>query len=224
MKNVSDLRFLIKVCGITREEDAAVAVEAGANAIGFNFYPKSSRFLEAERAAEIASRVEGEFLRVGVLVNASEEDLATVTAMVPLDVVQLHGTAARTTQRAWRAVVAGTEADVAPSFEAYLLDAETPRYGGSGQTFDWRLATGFPHRVILAGGLDATNVAEAVRVARPWGVDACSRLESEPGKKDRARVRDFVKAAIEAARQLEETGTAFPAQTQTEALCREVEL
>jgi len=206
MKSVSKLPFLIKICGITSEADANVAVESGANAIGFNFYRKSPRFVTAERAGAIASRIRGEYLRVGVFVNASEEELATVSAAVPLDVVQLHGTAeSRIARRAWRAIAAGTQIAAGQrGFEAYLLDTATPLYGGSGETFDWRLAADFPYRCILAGGLDRSNVAEAVRIARPWGVDACSRLESEPGRKDATRVREFVRAAAEAARMLEE--------------------
>jgi phosphoribosylanthranilate isomerase len=81
------------------------------------------------------------------------------------------------------------------AYEAYLLDTPTPRFGGSGRTFDWSLAAGFGHRAIVAGGLDASNVAEAIQTAHPWGVDACSRLESSPGKKDPQRVREFIRAA-----------------------------
>ncbi len=88
--------------------------------------------------------------------------------------------------------------------EAYLLDTPSRDFGGSGQSFDWNLAAGRPYRVILAGGLDASNVAEAIRIAQPWGVDACSRLESSPGKKDAQRVRDFVQAALAASRAPEE--------------------
>jgi hypothetical protein len=85
--------------------------------------------------------------------------------------------------------------------EAYLLDTPTPHHGGSGKTFDWSLAASFPHRVIIAGGLDAANVVKAIRIASPWGVDACSRLESAPGKKDPQKVRAFVRAAFAAAHQ-----------------------
>jgi phosphoribosylanthranilate isomerase len=99
--------------------------------------------------------------------------------------------------RIWRAIAASAPAP-AGEFEALLLDSLTPHYGGSGKAFDWNLARGRSQRVILAGGLHAGNVAEAVRTAHPWGVDACSRLESSPGKKDQKRVRDFVQAALAA--------------------------
>jgi phosphoribosylanthranilate isomerase len=85
-----------------------------------------------------------------------------------------------------------------PNVEAWLLDTPTPQYGGSGQSFDWSLAAGFPGRAIVAGGLDASNVARAVSIARPWGVDACSRLESSPGQKDSTRIQLFVEAALAA--------------------------
>jgi len=204
MKGITDFGFIVKICGVTREVDALAAVEAGAHAIGFNFYRKSPRYVTPERAAEIVSRVPGDYLRVGVFVNASREELDAIAAAVPLDIVQLHGTATQVAQRAWRAIPASRiQADVEPGFEAYLLDTTTPRYGGSGETFDWHLAAGFRHRAILAGGLDASNVRHAISIARPCGVDACSRLESEPGKKDAISVREFVKAAREAARQME---------------------
>jgi phosphoribosylanthranilate isomerase len=89
--------------------------------------------------------------------------------------------------------------------EAYLLDSPSTLYGGSGETFDWRLAAAFPRRFLVAGGLDASNVASAIRIAQPWGVDACSRVESQPGKKDPVRVAAFVQAAL----------AAFEAQTAT---------
>ena len=102
----------------------------------------------------------------------------------------------------WRAIQASAPpAFLDPQIEAHLLDSPTAQYGGSGTTFDWMLAAAFPLRKIVAGGLDADNVAEAIRVARPWGVDASSRLESQPGKKDPARVAQFVQAAVMAFRQ-----------------------
>ncbi|HTU46419.1 MAG TPA: phosphoribosylanthranilate isomerase [Bryobacteraceae bacterium] len=198
--------MIVKICGITNEEDARVAVGAGANALGFNFWPKSPRFITPERAREIAAATPGDYLRVGIFVKASERELLRVASKVPLDVVQLHGDTVAIPRsqgmRVWRALAA--TAAPPPAYlgiEAYLLDAPAPHHGGSGKTFDWSLAARFPHRAIIAGGLDATNVAEAIRAASPWGVDACSRLESSPGKKDPQRVRDFIRAAFCAARQ-----------------------
>jgi phosphoribosylanthranilate isomerase len=191
------MSFIIKICGITNERDALAAVEAGANALGFNFYPRSPRFITLETAQCIAGRLPDTVLKVGVFVEPSEEELKVAIDQVPLDVVQLHGKRVPSAaHRTWRALSA-TQADPAESLvaEAILLDSHTPYHGGSGQTFDWKLASRFWQPIILAGGLDSTNVAAAIEVARPWGVDACSRLETAPGIKDPIRVRSFVQAA-----------------------------
>jgi phosphoribosylanthranilate isomerase len=121
-------------------------------------------------------------------------------------VLQLHGKIDTVPReyRIWRALVASAAVKPDGEFEALLLDSFTLEHGGSGKTFDWTLAKNLPQRVIIAGGLDASNVAQAVETARPWGVDACSRLESSPGKKDPKRVRDFVHAALAAFRVSEE--------------------
>ncbi len=198
MNRGAEIPFVVKVCGITNEEDALVSAEAGANALGFNFYERSARYIRPEAARNIARNLPEGTLRVGVFVNASEAAILQTTREVALDVVQLHGENAAAVQlRVWRAVAAGRaipKGEVTP--EAYLLDAYTPKYGGSGNTFDWRSAASYPGRLILAGGLDGANVAEAIEAARPWGVDACSRLERCPGKKDANRVREFVSAAL----------------------------
>lgn len=207
-----DIPFVIKVCGITNEEDAQVAVHAGANALGFNFYPKSPRYIDAARARKIAKCVPAGVLSVGVFVDASEEDLIEASSEVPLDVLQVHGeflpVHLAATLRVWRAIQASAPpAFLDPHMEAHLLDSITPQFGGSGTTYDWMLAAAFPLRKIVAGGLDAANVGEAIRVARPWGVDASSRLESEPGKKDPVRVAHFVQAALTAFRQPQKVST-----------------
>ena len=218
----AELPFVVKVCGITSEDDLETSVEAGANAIGFNFYPKSPRFLTAERARRIAGSVRGQYLKVGVFVNPTEEELIETASLAPLDVLQLHGDPAlarsrrkirngqpatapsqsrlgKEAFRVWRSAHPGMAREALdPNVEAWLLDTPTPQYGGSGKSFDWSLATGFPRRAIIAGGLDASNVTIAIRVARPWGVDACSRLESTPGQKDPARIKLFVETALAA--------------------------
>ncbi|MBV8549740.1 MAG: phosphoribosylanthranilate isomerase [Acidobacteriaceae bacterium] len=202
MKEPGDIAFVVKVCGITNRDDAQVSVEAGANALGFNFYPKSPRYLSPDAAYEIARGLPDGVLRVGVFVNTTPEEVARIAARVPLDVMQLHGEIIPALpNRTWRAVFAGRdvpEGETTP--EAYLLDSYTTAYGGSGKTFDWRLAAAYHGRLILAGGLDGTNVGQAIATARPWGVDASSRLELQPGKKDAERVRAFVSAALAAAR------------------------
>lgn len=198
-----DLPFIVKVCGITNADDAHVAIDAGANALGFNFYPKSPRYLTPARARQIAAALPRAFLRVGIFVNPTKNEVAQIAAEVPLDVLQLYGRCAHTfeTYRVWRATGPGYD-PTEPIPEAFFLDTPTEHFGGSGRTFDWSLAAASPVRAIIAGGLDASNVAEAIRIARPWGVDACSRLESTPGKKDPQRTRDFVLAALAASQTL----------------------
>ncbi|MDQ2774213.1 MAG: phosphoribosylanthranilate isomerase [Acidobacteriota bacterium] len=202
-----EIPFVVKVCGITCEEDARGAVAAGANALGFNFYSKSTRYISPERAREIVAAVSGGYLKVGVFVNASEPELLSIGATVPLDVLQLHGEPIAIPDaspfRIWRSIPGGSpNPKYNERIEAYLLDAVTPRYGGSGQQFDWSLAANFNHPAIIAGGLDASNVAEAIAIVRPWGVDACSRIEASPGKKDLRRVHDFIAAALKASESL----------------------
>ena len=200
------MRFLIKICGITHEQGAAAALDAGANALGFNFYPRSPRYVTPERAAEIIKTTRGDYLRVGVFVNAGSGELRQTAERVPLDVLQLHGDQSASLPspyRLWKSAdPSQPPTDSASRFEAYLLDTPSKEFGGSGVTFPWQWAVQFPHRFLLAGGLDADNVAEAIAIARPWGVDACSRLESCPGRKDAQRVREFVRAAQTAAHQL----------------------
>jgi phosphoribosylanthranilate isomerase len=199
MRSVVEMHFVVKICGITEEEDGRAALDAGANALGFNFYRKSPRYLTLHRSRELIERLHGDYLRVGVFVNPSEAELREATAAMRLDVIQLHGShcaAPPEGVRVWRSLVLPASPPAPELTEAFLLDAPTAQFGGSGRTFDWSLAARFPHRAILAGGLDASNVAEAIRTARPWGVDACSRLESAPGRKDASRVRAFVQAAL----------------------------
>ena len=205
--STAELPFMIKICGITNKRDARVAIEAGANALGFNFYRKSPRFITPVQARQIADAVQGEFLRVGVFVNTSEQELLDVAEQVQLDALQLHGDDCAIPVSAhyliWRSIYPNAlprEPD--PRIAAYLVDTPTPAFGGSGTTFDWTLAMGSSCRIILAGGLHARNVRMAVETVHPWGVDACSRLESEPGEKDPQRVREFIRAAREASREL----------------------
>ena len=194
--------MMVKICGITNREDAGVAVEAGAGALGFNFYPKSPRYVTPERAAELARDVPVGVLKVGVFVNERAGVIRDIVQRVPLDVAQLHGACdAPEGARIWRALAVGEDFDPAviesQAAEAFLLDAPAgKRYGGTGRTFDWERVKGLAGRIILAGGLGADNVAEAIRAVRPWGVDACSRLESEPGRKDPVKVREFVREAL----------------------------
>ena len=191
------LPFIIKVCGITTREDGQAALNAGANALGFNFYPKSPRYVSSDAAAEMAGSLRGGFLRVGIFVRPTQEEVSQASLF--LDVIQVHGDASFSSWLPiWKAVNPGMIPREKAGVQAWLLDTFTPAFGGSGQTFDWSLAAAFPFRAIVAGGLDGDNVADAIRVARPWGVDSCSRLESAPGVKDRNKVAAFVSNALAA--------------------------
>jgi phosphoribosylanthranilate isomerase len=194
--------MIIKICGITNAGDAAAAIDAGANAIGFNFYPRSPRYIDPERAAAIPSR-DG-VLRVGVFVNAGRAAVEQIGEIAALDVAQLHGDESATQypsgMSVWKAARVSAGFDFSPyrscPADALVLDGPAEAlYGGSGRTFDWKLAAGAPKPVILAGGLDGTNVRQAIAAAHPWGVDACSRIESTPGKKDHRKLNEFLEAA-----------------------------
>jgi phosphoribosylanthranilate isomerase len=191
---------IVKVCGITNWGDAEAAVEAGANAVGFNFYRESPRYISPTGAAVIGEKLG--VLKVGVFVNESATNVARIVVEAGLDVAQLHGTSYALGMRIWRAGHAG-EIPHDKFAEAIVLDTPSNKmYGGTGESFDWSLAKGLPFKVILAGGLAADNVATAIKQAEPWGVDACSRLESSPGLKDHEKMKSFVKAALAAAAEL----------------------
>jgi phosphoribosylanthranilate isomerase len=197
--------FVVKICGITNEADARAAFAAGANALGFNFYGKSPRYVSPSQAR--ALNVPGNYLRVGVFVNASAADMLRIAEHALLDVLQLHGDGCEIPEtsrhRIWRSVSGDGPVPAEDArIEAYLLDTVTPQFGGSGQSFDWSRAMDFPYRAIVAGGLDGSNVAQAIAELRPWGVDACSRIESQPGRKDAERMRAFVHAALAASESL----------------------
>ena len=200
--------MILKICGLTNGDDTAAAIEGGATAIGFNFWLRSPRYIAPELAADIASP--GGVRRVGVFVNEAPARIEQIARQARLDVAQLHGDEPPAAYPARLVVWKG--ARVAAGFdlssyqdspaEALVLDgAAGELYGGSGKSFDWSLAAGAAKRIILAGGLDASNVAEAVALARPWGVDACSRIESAPGKKDHLKMNEFLQAARHAAQQ-----------------------
>lgn len=190
---------VLKICGITCQEDASAAMAAGANALGFNFYTRSPRHIAPADAAHIQS--EG-VRRIGVFVNESPARVAEVARIARLDVAQLHGDEQPEQYPAglpvWKAVrvSAGFSLPLDSPAEALLLDGPAGElYGGAGHAFDWQLAAAPGVRIILAGGLDASNVARAVELAHPWGVDACSRIESTPGRKDHKKMTEFLQAA-----------------------------
>ena len=193
--------MMVKICGITNREDAMAAVEAGASAIGFNFYRESPRYISPTGASMIAAKIPANVWKVGIFVHETPETIARIALDAALDVAQLYGTSEARGIRIWRAIQANESLlsyvnDEAA--EAVLLDTPSDNlHGGTGTSFDWSRAKGLPKHIIIAGGLDATNVRRAIEEAQPWGVDACSRLEKSPGLKDHDKVREFVKAALQ---------------------------
>ncbi len=194
--------MMVKICGITNLDDALAAVEAGASALGFNFYPGSPRYVPVSAAQPILEVLPHKVLKVGVFVTPDAGSASEIAHAAGLDVIQIHGDSPEYPEgvRVWRAVRAAPGLDLCaldPVAEALLLDTPSDiLHGGTGQTFDWALARGAGRRIVLAGGLDHTNVREAIQTALPWGVDACSRLESEPGRKDHNKMRQFIQAAL----------------------------
>lgn len=201
--------MFVKICGITSEEDALLAVAMGADAVGFNFVSSSPRSLAVSRAADIAKRLPPEILTVGVFCDEAPSRVVELVNQAGLRAAQLHGHETAEESRWVRERVPLTikgfpggdpeleRADVYGA-DVVLLDSASP---GSGRVFDWSLAEGAPSglRVLLAGGLRHDNVAEAIDRVRPWGVDVASGVESRPGVKDPRLVRLFVRTAKAAA-------------------------
>jgi phosphoribosylanthranilate isomerase len=190
--------MMVKICGITRREDAEAAVEAGASALGFIFYPKSPRYVTPAVAAALGAGLNT--WRVGVFVDEPPEAIKAVMLAAKLDVAQVYGGAIPNDMRVWKAVRPTNVTEPGASASGWTLSAEAILLDGpaNGVSFDWKMARDPDRKIIVAGGLDASNVAEAIRIAKPWGVDASSKLESAPGVKDHQKMREFIKAAQEA--------------------------
>jgi len=212
----------VKICGMTNLEDALVAVDAGADAVGFVFYEKSPRYVTVETAREIVEKLPKSVEKVGVFVNEQEERICSVADKVGLTTLQMHGdkedphVADLVVKRRPQTKILATISMRRPdpegwammwhpdSVKAFLLDSGTSsQHGGTGEAFDWaatlpaldgikRLA-----RVVAAGGLTSANVGTAIGVLKPWGVDVASGVEARPGKKDPGKVRAFVRAVRE---------------------------
>jgi phosphoribosylanthranilate isomerase len=193
----------VKICGITTWTDARRAVEAGAQFLGFNFYRPSPRYIQPAAARRIIRRLPRGIAAVGVFVNESEASMLAIARRVGLDYLQLHGDEPpEQVARLKREIPVIKAVRVRDSFRpsqldsfgrasAILLDGfDARRHGGTGKTFNWNLARGSngSRRIFLAGGLTPENVAEAIRVARPYAVDVCSGVEARPGRKDPARI------------------------------------
>ncbi|WNJ90451.1 phosphoribosylanthranilate isomerase [Bosea sp. 685] len=221
--NHRDDTFAVKICGLSTPETLAVALDAGADMIGLNFHPKSPRFVTVEQATALAAMARGRAEIVALIVDWDETQAMSLVEAVKPDWLQLHG---RETPEQLRALKAATGLPVMKALgiasakdlaavEAYrgvadhiLLDAKPPKGaaypGGHGRPFDWTLLAELDPglRFMLSGGLDPANVAEAIRITRPAGVDVSSGVETAPGVKDAGRIRDFIAAARAGAQNL----------------------
>ena len=207
-------RTRIKICGFTREADVDVAVAVGADALGFNLWPGSSRHVSMQRAAELIARLPPFVTPVLLFVNATPDALKAATDLLPQALLQFHGDETpeqcRAAGRPWlRAARMTPELDLldfAARFlgaQALLLDAHVQGYGGAGKVFDWSLVPrGVPLPVVLSGGLNAANVSAGVLSLRPWAVDVSSGVESSKGIKDAVLMGRFCEAVREADEQL----------------------
>ena len=215
----------VKICGLSTPETIETALQAGANWIGFVFFPKSPRHVEYGKAKELVGPVRGKASIVALTVNASDDELEAIDQSINPDIWQLHGSETperllqikeRYGRPVMKALPIRDESDLAviSSYEdvsdILLLDAKPPKDmntelpGGNGIAFDWQLIKNLKLKkpLVLAGGLDPSNVAEAIRLTRPQGVDVSTGVESAPGTKDRQKIMDFVYAA----KQASETG------------------
>jgi phosphoribosylanthranilate isomerase len=204
----SEMAVRVKICGITNLGDGMAAAEAGADALGFMFYDQSPRYISVEAASGVASQLPQFVLRVGVFVNAPEDLVVRAIRECGLNLLQFHGDEppeyclqfGLMSMKAFR-VQDAASLQVLRNYhtDAWLLDAYSPgKLGGTGETFNWDLALeaqGWGRPIFLAGGLTPENVAEAVRRARPYGVDVSGGVEAAPGRKDHAKVRAFIQAA-----------------------------
>ena len=189
--------MFVKICGITNRDDAMAAIEAGARAIGFIFYPKSPRFVEATDIAQWIGEVPGDIWKVGIFVDEQPARIESVAKDLGLNIAQLHGSETPAQHpaniRIWKAFRVKDDRIPDPNYpsEAILLDGP-----GSGEAFNWSLTARISRPLILAGGLNEHNVRSAIERSEPWGVDVCSGIEREPGRKDHARMKKFIEAAL----------------------------
>lgn len=220
------MSLIVKICGLSTPSTLDVALQAGADMVGFVFFPPSPRHVELPRAKDLGAQVRGRAGKVALTVDAEDATLGGIIEALQPDLLQLHGqetvTRIREIKRLFglpvmKAIGVGTAADLAqlPRYAAaadrLLLDARPPkdatRPGGLGVPFDWRLLTGLSVDIpfLLSGGLAAGNVDDAVRITRAGGVDVSSGVESAPGAKDAGMIRDFIHAARRAATNVRET-------------------
>lgn len=204
--------YFIKICGITNYEDAVAVIDAGATAIGFNFYKKSKRYIAPENAKSISDRVRGKISIVGLFVNEEPSIVRAIGAEVKLTYCQFHGDEEPEYVNSFpNAIKAFRVNDTLKNVyfddyraAAFLLDAyDENAFGGTGKSFNWLLAKEANEfgKIVLAGGLNPDNIDEAIRIVGPWGVDVSSGVETEPGKKSKEKVRLFTDRAKRALEQ-----------------------
>ena len=202
------MRTRVKICGITRSEDALAAARAGADALGFVFYPPSPRHVEVEQAARIVRELPPFVTSVALFVNADADTIAEVVKETRIDLLQFHGNECpeycAQHGRPWikairmkEGLVLEREAERYAGARALLLDAYRPGVpGGTGEAFDWkRIPVALAPRIVLAGGLTPENVGDAVRQVHPWAVDVSGGVESAPGIKDTGKIERFMRGA-----------------------------
>jgi phosphoribosylanthranilate isomerase len=207
-------RVLVKFCGFVREQDVATAVSLGADAIGFVFYAKSSRYIDGQTAADLRRRLPSSVAAVGLFVNESPERIRSIHEQVGLDVLQIHGDETPDDVRSivnqvplpwWRAARLQSQTDLTactqafPEAQAWLVDSFSPLFGGTGERFDWQLLNGLTStqrlRLIMSGGLDASNVGQAIEQVRPMAVDVSSGIQgTDPRTKDARKMEAFMQA------------------------------
>lgn len=214
----------IKICGITNLEDALTAVEAGADALGFVFHEKSPRYIAPQQARSIVSGLPDEPEKVGIVVNETEDRIFAIADQAGLTAVQMHGDDEDprvadlvVAQRPLKVLAGIPMRHPKPdgwammwspeSIHAFLVDSgDSAKLGGTGEPFDWRASANVLNtirtlgKLVLAGGLQPSNVSEAIHLLHPWGVDVSSGVEAKPGKKDPEKIRAFIKAVREADR------------------------
>lgn len=199
-------RIRVKICGLTRPADVDAAVNAGADALGFVFTPKSRRFVDAVTAEKLVCRVPAFVSRVGLFMDQGAEEVRALLAQVPLTLLQFHGREEGAYCRQFglpyvKALAMGGDGQLSRLDQyrdaaALLLDSHEPgAAGGTGHAFDWSRIPALPRPLVLAGGLDPENVRRAVRMVRPWAVDVSSGVELEPGVKCAEKMQRFIEEA-----------------------------
>lgn len=202
----------VKICGITNLDDALASAEFGANALGFNFYAHSPRFIEPKKAVEIIYQLPPFIIPVGIFVNEHEEKIRETLRLTGIRVIQLHGhESPEFCERFENPVIKAFQVKDKESLHslihyrvsAFLLDSYNDKVqGGTGETFDWHLAVVAKTfgKVILAGGLTVQNIAEAIKLVQPYAVDVASGVEKEKGVKDHAKLKKFISEVRKASR------------------------